>query len=196
MGQRIQPYNNEIETQMRAFYQSLSEKDRRRYAAIEAKKLGHGAISYIARVLNCDANTIARGIEELSDREALEQRRIREVGGGRKRSLEAIPNLEEAFLKVIENHTAGSPMKASVKWTNLTRQQIAEGLKEEGIEVSVTVVKQLLEKHDFVRRKAQKSKSVGEFEDRDKQFSKIAQLKAEYMNSPNPIISIDTKKKS
>jgi hypothetical protein len=32
----------------------------------------------------------------------------------------------EAFLGAIENHTAGSPMNQELKWTNLTRQQIAD----------------------------------------------------------------------
>lgn len=192
----MQQYSKEMERAMKAFYESLREKDRRRYAAIEAQKLGHGGISYIERILGCDSNTINKGIRELRDPEALEQKRIREPGGGRKRCLEIIADLEEAFLQVIENYTAGSPMEANVKWTNLTQQEIAQRLAEQGIEVSVTVVKQLLEKHNFVPRKAQKSKSSGEFEDRDKQFSKIAQLKAEYLNSANPIISIDTKKKN
>lgn len=191
----MQGYSKEIETQMKAFYQSLSEKDRRRYAAIEVQKLDYGGMSYIERVLGCDRNTILRGIGELSDPEALEQKRIREEGGGRKSEIETIQGLEEAFMKVIENHTAGSPMKSNEKWTNLTQEEIVKGLKEHGINVSVTVVKQLLENQDFVKRKAQKSKSIAESEDRDKQFNKIAELKEEYKNSPNPIISIDTKKK-
>jgi len=33
------------------FYNSLSEKDKRRYAAIEAKKLGHGGIKYISAAI-------------------------------------------------------------------------------------------------------------------------------------------------
>lgn len=192
----MQQYSKEIEIVMKAFYESLREKDRRRYAAIEAQKLGHGGISYIERVLGCDSNTISKGMRELSDPAALEQKRIRGQGGGRKRCLEIIPDLEATFLRVIANYTAGSPMEAKLKWTNLTHQEIVNRLTEEGIEISVTVVKQLLDKHDFVRRKAQKSKSTGEFEDRDKQFTHIAQLKAEYINSPNPIISMDTKKKS
>lgn len=191
----MQQYSEEIEEQMRAFYESLSEKDRRRYAGIEAKKLGHGGISYIARVLKCDRQTVERGIQELVDRQALEQKRIREEGGGRKSAIETIQGIEEAFIKVIANNTAGSPTKSNEKWTNLTQEEIVNGLKEQGINVSVTVVKQLLENQDFVKRKAQKSKSVAESEDRDKQFEKIAQLKVEYNNSPNPIISIDTKKK-
>jgi len=44
---KLEPYEEEIEEQMKNLYQSLSEKDRRRYAAIEAKKLGYGGTSYI-----------------------------------------------------------------------------------------------------------------------------------------------------
>ncbi len=47
---KLQPYSKEIEEQMQMLYQSLSEKDRRRYAAIEAKKLGFGGISYVCRL--------------------------------------------------------------------------------------------------------------------------------------------------
>ncbi len=53
-------YSLAIEDQMRAFYQSLSEKDRCRYAAVEAAKLGYGGISDIAQVLDCDRHTIGR----------------------------------------------------------------------------------------------------------------------------------------
>jgi len=191
-----EPYSTNIEVQMKAFYHSLSEKDRRRYAAIEAEKLGHGGLTYIARVLGCTRRTIAQGVAELSDAEALRQTRIRATGGGRKSALAVIPQLETAFLKVIEDHTAGSPMTALVKWTNLTKQEIVEGLQQHDIKVSVTVVKQLLQKHLFVSRKAQKRKSTGADQDRAKQFARITELKAEYLPSPNPIISIDTKKKS
>ena len=91
------PYSSAIEDQMRSFYQSLSEKDRRRYAAIEATKLGYGGISYIARVLECDRHTVRQGLEELGDPEALEQSRIRRPGGGRKLRDEVIPELNSAF---------------------------------------------------------------------------------------------------
>jgi hypothetical protein len=50
---------------MRAFYESLSEKDRRRYAAVEAEKLGHGGTEYIATLFACDANTIRHGREDV-----------------------------------------------------------------------------------------------------------------------------------
>ena len=46
-------YDKTIEHEMRLFYESLNEKDRRRYAAVEALKLGHGGQVYIAEVLGC-----------------------------------------------------------------------------------------------------------------------------------------------
>lgn len=190
-------YSFAIADQMRSFYQSLSEKDRRRYAAIEAAKLGRGGISYIARILQCDRHTIRQGLEELDDSEALDQSRIRRRGGGRKPREERIPELERAFLQVLQDHTAGSPMNQAIKWTNLTHQQIKDHLAyDHGIEISVTVVKRLLKAHGFVRRKAQKRTRTGEHSDRDAQFQKIANLKEQYLADGHPVMSIDTKKKS
>jgi hypothetical protein len=191
------PYSSAIEDQMRSFYQSLSEKDRRRYAAIEATKLGYGGISYIARVLECDRHTVRQGLEELGDPEALEQSRIRRPGGGRKLSDEVIPELNSAFLQVLQDHTAGSPMNQAIKWTNLTHHQIQAHLAyDHGLEISTTVVKRLLKAHGFVRRKAQKRTRTGEHRDRDAQFQKIAALKEQYLSDGHPVISIDTKKKN
>jgi hypothetical protein len=58
-------YSPEIEHSMRVFHDSLSEKDRRRYAAIEAAKLGHGGMAYVATLLGCDPKTIRQGQEDL-----------------------------------------------------------------------------------------------------------------------------------
>ena len=54
-----------IEKQLRDFAQSLSEKDRRRFAAIEATQRGYGGVSYVARILGCSVRTIERGLKEL-----------------------------------------------------------------------------------------------------------------------------------
>jgi hypothetical protein len=103
--------------------------------------------------------------------------------------------LEENFLRVLQDRTAGDPMRQEVRWTDLTYEQIAAHLAEAGTPVSVPVVKQLLRKHGYVTRKAQKSKAMGGHPDRDQQFQNIARLKREYMVSDNPILSMDTKKK-
>jgi hypothetical protein len=87
-------------------------------------------------------------------------------------------------------------MDETVKWTNLKRHEIARSLKNEGIEVSVTVVDQLLEKHNFRKRQAVKTLATGESEHRNEQFETIDQLKQSYQAAGNPVMSMDTKKKN
>ncbi len=58
-------YRKDVERFMRRFYDSLSEKDRRAYAAIETAKLGHGGIGYIAKLFDCDPKTIGHGKQDL-----------------------------------------------------------------------------------------------------------------------------------
>ena len=192
----MQPYSPEVEQQMRRFYQSLSEKDRRRYAAVEAFKLGWGGITYISQLFECDDKPIREGMKELEKKEVLSQSRIRQAGGGRKSAFETIEGLDAAFSRVIAHHTAGSPMDETLKWTNLTRQEIAQLLQAEGIEVSVTVVDQLLEKHDYRKRKAQKRLATGEHPQRNEQFENIERLKEAYQAAGNPVLSMDTKKEN
>lgn len=181
---------------MRRFYQSLSEKDRRRYAAIEAFKLGWGGITYTSQLFDCDDKPIRDGMKELEDDAALGQSEIRRSGGGRKSAFETIEGLDAAFLRVIAQHTAGSPTDETVKWTNLTRQEIAQLLQPEGIKVSVTVVDQLLEKHHYRKRKAQKRLATGTHPQRNEQFENIEQLKKAYQAVGNPVLSMDTKKEN
>ena len=70
---------------MQRFYHSLNERDRRRYAAVEALKLGHGGIEYIARTFECDQKTIAKGIKELEAEDEWDMSRQRKKGAGVKR---------------------------------------------------------------------------------------------------------------
>jgi hypothetical protein len=58
-------YEPEVVAQVRAFYATLSEKDRRRYVAIEARRVGHGGIEYVASVFECSQRTIERGLADL-----------------------------------------------------------------------------------------------------------------------------------
>lgn len=110
--------------------------------------------------------------------------------------LRALLSLDEAFLQVLDQHTAGSPTDERVKWTNLNRHEIATLLRAEGIAVSVTVVDQLLEKHNFRKRKAVKTLATGESEHRNEQFETIEQLKRTYQADGNPVMSMDTKKEN
>jgi hypothetical protein len=194
---KIKAYSKDIEQQMQEFYNSLSEKEKRRYAAIEATKFGHGGISYICRVFECNNRTILRGQEELSNGLQNDDNRIRKSGAGRKSVLSTIAGIDEAFLGVIESSTAGSPMDENIKWTNLSRIKLATKLKEKGFHVSVTVIDQLLKKHNFRRRKAFKNEAgKTNIPNRDEQFKNIEILKEQYNKAGDPVMSMDVKKKS
>lgn len=78
-------YSAAVKAQMVRFYQSLNERDRRRYAAVEASKLGHGGIEFIAQLLGCDPKTISRGMTELKSEEQLNVDHQRKKGVGVKR---------------------------------------------------------------------------------------------------------------
>ena len=175
-------------------YFSLSKKDRRRYAAVEAKKLGHGGIEYVCSLFYCDDKTVKKGMIELQDEDALTQVGIRKLGGGRKKLVETMADTNREFLEVLKEHRAGDPMNDKVKWTSLSRSAIAKGLKK-GFTVNRNIVIKLLKKHGYVKRKARKIQSTGELKERDRQFKKISRLKAKYERSGNPVISVDTKKK-
>jgi len=107
----------------------------------------------------------------------------------------AIPELEGNFVEVIAEHTAGDPMDSGVIWTYLTQQEIADCLGQMGTGVSTEVVRQLMGDFDFSRRKAQKSVAMGSYPFRNEQFENIVELKEEYLQAGNPVISMDTKKK-
>lgn len=195
----MEPYSPEIEETMRHFFHSLNEKDRRRFAGWEALRFGPGGRSYIARVLGCSRNTVSKGAREVSGLPTREvEQRLRVKGGGRKRySVTWGPVLDEKFLTVLRDHTAGDPMDETMRWTNLTPGDIIQALRcEYGMTVSKFVVYQLLQKHHYRRRKAQKKLSLKqEIKHRHEQFENIARLKAEFKAAGNPIVSMDTKKK-
>jgi len=83
----FEPFDEVVETQTRNVFYTLDEKDRRRFAAIQARQLGHGGITYISKLLDISESTISRGIDELDtlpDDPA--EGRIRKPGAGRKKS--------------------------------------------------------------------------------------------------------------
>ena len=193
----MKKYPKEIEKQMSNLYKSLSEKDRRRYAGIEATKLGHGGISYICEIFECDYSGVSRGQKELITPLDKNDKSQREKGGGRKSILLTREGIDEAFLEVIADSTAGSPMDESIKWTNLSRKEIRNRLSEKGFVVDVDIVRQLLEKHNFRKRQAFKTLSgKADVTNRDEQFKNIEKLKEEYSKEGNPVLSMDVKKKS
>jgi hypothetical protein len=155
----MKKYTKEIEEIMKKFHNTLPEKAKRLYAASEAEKIGYGGNTYIANLLECNRKTIERGKIDLKHIEEIPKDRNRKEGGGRKSCIDIIEGIDEVFLSVLKEHTAGDPDNEKIKWTNLTQEEICKRMKESGISISCTVVKQLLDKYDYVKRKALKKNS-------------------------------------
>ena len=118
-----------------------------------------------------------------------------EKRGGRKQASEAMPQLEDNFIEVVSDHTAGDPAREDVVWTYLSSTEISQQLARLGTPVSPDTVRGMLDQFGFHRRQAEKTKTKEDVEFRDEQYENIARLKEEYLDSPNPIVSMDTKKK-
>ena len=81
-------YSRDIESQMIRFFDSLCERDWRRYAALEASKLGHGGVAYISQLLGCDPKTIQHGKSEIENDQGLDTKRQRKkTAAARQRKL-------------------------------------------------------------------------------------------------------------
>jgi Rhodopirellula transposase DDE domain len=192
------PYNSTIEQGMKDYFATLSEKDRRRYAGVEALKLGRGGAAYLANLFGINRKTVRKGKKEVVKLSTDEKQntRIRKKGAGRKRYDKKYPDIHQKFLETLKNYTAGDPMDEKVRWTNLKPWQIAERLASQyDIGVSLNVIRQLLKKHGYRRRKIQKRTTKKNVKHRNEQFENIIRLKAEFEAAGNPVASMDTKKK-
>lgn len=103
--------------------------------------------------------------------------------------------INRVFLDVVQAHQAGNPEDETENWTYLNQEEIVGLMKEKGVSISRTVVRQLLKKHQFVKRKSQKQKAGGSCENRNEQFENIAHKVAQFRAAGAPVISMDTKKK-
>lgn len=190
-------YHADIEMKMRNVYNSLSEKDRRRYAAAEAAKLDYGGVAYISRLFGCSRESIDHGIRELDElpNDPVGDR-IRRPGAGRKTVEQKQPEVVQQVQSVIDERTAGDPMREDVTWTDLSPEEIADRMNVDfDIELKPPIIRRILDSLNYRRRKIAKVLPGKESPDRDRQFIRIAELKEEFLAAGNPVISMDTKKK-
>lgn len=141
------PYDEITNRRMRQFASTLSEVDRRAYAAIEAYKLGHGGVSCISRLLEISPETIKRGQRDLDAPQRLpDAGRLRHKGAGRRGVCAEQPGLEQALDRLLESHIAGDPMNEEIKWTDLQPSTIVTELTLQGYSITENTVRALLKK--------------------------------------------------
>src|SRR3989441_10016007 len=185
-----------IEQLLRQYYQSISEKDRRRFAAVEAIKLGHGGIRYIARGRGCDPHAVKAGMRELTQLPTdPTEHRVRKPGGGRKKTEAKHPDVIEQVQDAIKDRTAGDPMRQDVRWTDATPQEISDSLQAHAVCAGPRIVRRILDRLGFARRQIAKVLPGGDSPHRREQLRHLAHLIQEVLHAGHPVLSIDTKKK-
>lgn len=177
-----------------AIVSDLDERGIRRWAAAEARSLGWGGISAVAKATGISDRTIRNGIQELDDPQAPTADRQRKTGGGRRRREEEEPGLIEALEALVEPVARGDPM-SPLRWTCKSTYVLADELTTQGFVVSSTKVGALLKAQGYSLQANRKTVEGKQHPDRNAQFEHIARRVKARQRRGEPAISIDTKKK-
>ena len=175
----------------------LDERRRRQWAAVEARELGWGGISLVARATGLSRPTIMAGLKDLqlpSKSRAAASARVRCPGGGRRALTEADPGLLEALERLIEPATRGDPM-SPLRWTCKSTAKLAEELTRQNHPVSDRTVALLLKQSGYSLQANRKTREGSSHPDRNAQFEYISRRVSAFHRRGEPVISVDTKKK-
>ena len=171
----------------------LDERQRRIMAAVEARALGRGGVTAVAKATGMSRSTVTSAVKELKEGLFVTDR-VRRPGGGAKSITERFPGLVPALKALVERETRGDPESALV-WTTKSTRNLAEELTAQGHPVSHETVSHLLRGLGFSLQANAKTREGSTHADRDAQFRYINKAVAEHQASGDPVISVDCKKK-
>ena len=183
-----------IGERFRALAGELNERQRRLWAAAEARSCGWGGIEATARATGIHQDTIRKGIRELESGERLPAGQVRRAGAGRKPLTESDPTLLPDLQALVEADTRGDP-ELPLLWTAKGVRQLAAALRELGHKVHFATVAKLLRGLGYSLQANRKTKEGSSHPDRDAQFQHINGVVGEALDTGQPAISVDTKKK-
>lgn len=175
----------------------LDERQRRLYAAAEAKVLGHGGVKRVHEATGVARGSILAGLKELEQEPkdlTVDGRRIRRPGAGRKKLVEQDPGVREALGRLVEPVTRGDP-ELPLRWTCKSLMQLARELNGHGHTISHVSVGALLKELGYSLQGNRKTLEGGDHPDRNAQFEYINGKVEAALSAEQPVISVDTKKK-
>ena len=174
----------------------LNEKDSRLVLAADAKSMGRGGLSKVAKLSGKSRVTLNAGLKDLASASRPNGLTpgIRKAGGGRKKATEKDSGLIRVIEDIVSPYTMGDPMKP-LQWTSKSLRKIAEIAKEKGHNVSHKLVGGLLKGLGYSLQSNRKTDEGGTHEDRDAQFEYINQIASAFLTAKYPVISVDCKKK-
>jgi len=190
---------NKLVTQIQRAYRSLresmDERQRRTWAASEARKIGFGGVSIVSKATSISRSTIHAGLKELSrPGRKPKDYRVRSRGGGRKPLADTEPGLEAALNSLIDPETRGDP-ETPLRWTCKSTRRLASALVKQGHKVSHSHVARMLKKLGYSLQGNRKTVEGKQHPDRDAQFQHIHDTVQAAIARRSPVISVDTKKK-
>ena len=174
---------------------TLSERQRRLLAAAEARSQGAGGVSATARATGLSRRTIQRGLRDLDEGSDLGPGRDRRPGAGRKPLSETDPELLGHLDELLEPAVRGGPERP-LRWTSKSAANLARGLQQQGHQIAARTVLRLLGAMGFAMQAHRKTREGSDHPDRDAQFEHISDTVAVALRAREPVISVDTKKKS
>jgi hypothetical protein len=186
-----------IRRKYRVVAPELDERHRRQWAAAEAREIGYGGVSVVARATGLARSTIHAGLRDVQDspRQRLKAaERIRRAGGGRRPLTSTDPALLTALLALIEPTTRGDP-ESALRWTCKSTVQLAAELTREDHPVSPRTIATLLKDAGYGLQANRKTREGTSHPDRDAQFRYLARVIGQCHHDGQPAISVDTKKK-
>jgi hypothetical protein len=173
----------------------LDERTRRLVAAAEARTIGFGGITAVARASGLSRGTVMRGMVELRTApKSARGQRIRRRGAGRKRTVDQDASLKRDLEALVEPVTRGDP-ESPLRWTCKSVRQLAAELQRRGHRTSHRMVAELLHQMDYSLQANRKTLEGSSHPDRDAQFHHISDKIREFQADRQPVISVDTKKK-
>src|ERR1700709_2379030 len=110
----------------------LNERDRRLFAASEARAAGHGGIAAVSRTTGIARSTIGRGLTDLRSGAVRCSERVRRRGGGQKPAIETQPGILEALNELVEPSIRGDP-EAALRWVSLSQRHLSPPLAQGGL---------------------------------------------------------------
>lgn len=172
----------------------LSGRERRLFAAREARAAGYGGIAAVSAATGIAASTIGRGLRALAAEDQLEAGRIRRPGGGCKPLVAAGATLLDDLLALVNPSERGDPM-SPLRWTCKGLSQLASALVAKGHRIGRTVVGELLPRQKFSLQASRKTREGDGHPDRDAQFGHINDSVTAALVAGGPVIPVGTKKK-
>jgi len=178
----------------------LDEFTMRLCAAADAMTIGRGGLSLVAKASGLSRNTIYAGLNDLKQTVELAgeskkmERRIRRIGGGRKRLTESNPGLLQDLDKLVDPVTRGDP-ESPLRWTCKSTTKLAKELRDRGHQVCQRTIWALLSELGYSMQSNRKTLEGIKHPDRNAQFLYISEKVQHFQQAGFPVISVDTKKK-